>query len=78
VTAYRQEAVRCAMLLAAKGPMSPRALRAGGDVPNAASILQRDVYGWLERVERGVYRLTARGEEGLLRFGGQPAAATSP
>jgi len=68
VTAYRQEALRCAGLLAENGPMSLPALRAAGDVPNAARILQRDVYGWFERVERGIYRVSAEGRRGLDRF----------
>ncbi len=60
MTAYRQEALRCAALLAANGPMKVAALRASGDVPKAARILQDDVYGWFERVERGVYALSPK------------------
>ncbi|MFN4016502.1 MAG: DUF2161 domain-containing phosphodiesterase [Reyranella sp.] len=68
MTAYRQEALRCAELLAANGPMKVAALRAAGDAPKAAQILQQDVYGWFERVERGVYAITPKGREGLERF----------
>ena len=64
MTAYRQEAMRCAALLAA-GPMALRAMRAAGDVPNAGRIVRDNVYGWFERVDRGVYALTPRGVEGL-------------
>ena len=60
MTAYRQEAMRCAALLAG-GPQPLRVLRAAGDVPNAARILRDNVYGWFERVDRGVYALTPRG-----------------
>jgi hypothetical protein len=60
MTAYRQEAVRCAALLAA-GPMSLRAMRASGEVPNAGRIVRDNVYGWFERVDRGVYGLSPRG-----------------
>jgi hypothetical protein len=69
MTAYRQEALRCATLLEANGPMSLAALRAAGDVPMAARILQRDVYGWFERRGRGVYGLSEGGRAGLSRFG---------
>lgn len=31
-------------------------------------ILQRNVYGWFERMERGVYRLTQAGEAALRRW----------
>jgi hypothetical protein len=68
MTAYRQEAERCLAHLAA-GPVSLRALRAAGDVPNAPSILRGDVYGWFERAERGVYRLTPKGELALIERG---------
>ena len=68
MTAYRQEALRCAELLAEKGPMKVAALRAACDAPKAAQILQQDVYGWFERVERGVYAITPKGREGLERF----------
>jgi hypothetical protein len=69
MTAYRQEALRCATLLEANGPMTLAALRAAGDVPAAAKILQRDVYGWFERRARGVYALSQGGRAGLDRFG---------
>jgi hypothetical protein len=68
MTAYRQEALRCAALLA-KGPMRLADMREAEDVPNAARIMQRDVYGWFERVERGVYALSPKGRDGLAQFG---------
>jgi len=68
MTAYRQEALRCAALLAENGPMRPAALRLAADAPRAASILRDDFYGWFERVERGVYALTPAGRLGLQRF----------
>jgi hypothetical protein len=69
MTAYRQEALRCATLLQANGPMTLKALRAAADVPRAAKILQDDVYGWFERKTRGVYGVSAGGVAGLARFG---------
>jgi hypothetical protein len=68
MTAYRQEAERCLGHLAA-GPTPLRTLRAAGDVPKAPAILRDDVYGWFERVERGVYRLTPKGEAALSELG---------
>lgn len=73
VTAYRQEALRCARLLKDRGPMKVADLRRDGDAPSAAGILQKNVYGWFERVSRGVYGLTAEGVLGLERF--DPEAA---
>ncbi len=69
LTAYRQEALRCAELLL-EGPMRLADMRAAADVPNAAKILQRDYYGWFERVGRGTYAITSRGRTGLARFQG--------
>ena len=68
MTAYRQEALRCAALLASRGPMALKAMRAAANVPNAAKILRYDHYGWFERIERGVYGLTPKGRSGLEQF----------
>lgn len=66
VTAYRQEALACAAGLS-DGPRRPRDLVAVA--PRAGSILQRNVYGWFTRVERGVYCLNVSGQEALVRWG---------
>ncbi len=68
MTAYRQAALRCAALLAENGPMKAAAVRAASDTPNAGAILRDDVYGWFERVERGIYTLTPKGRRGLEQF----------
>lgn len=68
VTAYRQDALRCARALAVYGPMRVGALRAMAEVPAAANILQRNVYGWFDRIERGIYGLTPEGDQALSRF----------
>ena len=73
MTAYRQEALRCAELLASNGPMKAAAMRAAADVPRAANILRADYYGWFEKVERGVYSLTPKGRDGLKSFVRKPA-----
>jgi hypothetical protein len=65
VTAYRQQALACAAALG-KGPRRPRELKA--IAPDAGRILLRNVYGWFERAERGVYRLTASGKQAILRW----------
>jgi hypothetical protein len=75
VTAYRQEALRCAEVIHREGPSKVAAIRLAGDAPRAGKILLDNVYGWFERVERGIYRLTPAGIEGLLRFGEARQAA---
>jgi hypothetical protein len=68
VTAYRQEALRCAQLLDHNGAMKVAALRATGLVPNVGKILLHDVYGWFERRDRGVYGLSENGRLALVTF----------
>ena len=65
MTAYRQDAVRLASHLATAGPTSPAAAARATGIPRAATILRDDHYGWFERVERGVYRLTDTGHAAL-------------
>lgn len=69
MTAYRQEALRCAGLLAKNGPMKIAALKLAAEAPKAAAILSADYYGWFERIERGIYGLTPKGREGLEQHG---------
>jgi hypothetical protein len=71
MTAYRQQALACAASLA-EGPRRTSDLRSM--VPNAASILLRNVYGWFTRIERGVYKLTSEGAAALARW--EPAVPT--
>ena len=74
VTAYRQEALRCAALLRRQGggPLPVGAVRDGAAAPNAARILYRNVYGWFEPAGRGLYRLTDEGARGLGAFAAEP------
>ncbi|MCW4116797.1 DUF2161 family putative PD-(D/E)XK-type phosphodiesterase [Aurantimonas sp. MSK8Z-1] len=65
MTAYRQQALACAAMLA-EAPLRPRDLKP--QAPDAAKILQRDVYGWFERIERGWYGLTPAGRAALERW----------
>ena len=65
MTAYRQQALACAASLVG-GPRRIADLRP--IVPNAASILLRNVYGWFTRIERGVYELTSEGGAALARW----------
>lgn len=72
MTAYRQDALRCAQVLSKEGPQKVRDLRAMAGVDRAGTMMLRDVYGWFERVERGVYQLTPKGEEALRQYAAVP------
>jgi hypothetical protein len=68
MTAYRQQALACAIALAS-GPRRTRELR--GEIPTASKILLHNYYGWFARVERGIYALTAEGQAALIRWPAQ-------
>ena len=53
MTAYRQQALLCAAMLQG-GPCRTSQVKAA--VPDGPKILLHNVYGWFDRVERGVYR----------------------
>ena len=74
VTAYRQDALRCAVHLDQQGPSQAKAVAAATGVDRARDILYRDVYGWFQRVERGVYALTPQGTKGLETYADALAA----
>lgn len=65
MTAYRQQALACAAVLAG-GPSRVRNVRS--HIPEAGKILLSNVYGWFERLDRGVYGLTNTGRDALSRW----------
>ena len=65
MTAYRQQALTCAALMA-NGPARPRDLRTAA--PEAGKILLQNVYGWFIRNARGIYALTDDGHKALARW----------
>jgi hypothetical protein len=68
VTGYREEALRLAATLARSGPMKVSALKSVSGIDKTAAILQRDVYSWFTRVERGVYTLSQGGQTALTTY----------
>ena len=76
MTAYRQRALACAAALS-HAPARPRDLK--DVVPDAPKILQRNVYRWFVRVERGLYTLSEPGRAALVRWKAHlPASAAEP
>lgn len=68
VTAYRQDALRIADALLQQGPMRPVVLAKSLGVPKAGVILQSDHYGWFERVSRGIYQLSPKGQDAISQY----------
>jgi hypothetical protein len=65
MTAYRQQALAVAHALAGT-TCRPRDLRTFAS--DAAKILHGNVYGWFERIERGLYGLTSSGRAALITW----------
>ncbi len=62
MTAYRQDAIRCADYLSVYGPTRISVLKAATQVDRAAAILRGNVYGWFQKAERGIYELSSLGK----------------
>lgn len=78
MTAYRQDALRCAILLHRDGPTKAALVAKGADVTRAAALMRADHYGWFERVERGIYALTPKGATGLIEHAEMVAVLNGP
>lgn len=62
VTAYRQDALRCAQHLMEHGPTKGSLVAKATGVDRATRMMADDHYGWFERVEKGIYALTPKGQ----------------
>jgi len=67
MTAYRQDALRCLISLV-DGSQSLARSRAETGVSRAGSIVQKDHYGWFERVSRGNYQLSPKGFKAVVDY----------
>ncbi|WP_010272286.1 DUF2161 domain-containing phosphodiesterase [Paenibacillus senegalensis] len=68
VTAYREQALMCAYYLKTEGPLAPRQIKERTGCGKTAAILQRNVYRWFTRLQRGIYGLTEEGEQALIDY----------
>lgn len=68
ITAYKQQSLYIALQLSRNGASSPRMLREAGCSDKTQSILSANLYGWFDRVRRGVYTLNKAGTEALHSY----------
>ena len=68
LTAYRQDALRCARELDLQGVLKLSVIREQADVSRAGAILRDNHYGWFERVKTGYYELSPKGREELVEW----------
>lgn len=72
MTAYRQDAIKCATHLSMNGAARIRDVKAATKVDRAATIFRGNVYGWFEKRDRGVYDLTGAGRQALAGYAPTP------
>ncbi len=68
LTAYRQDALRCARELADAGVLKLSGIRERAGVPRAGPILRDNHYGWFDRVKTGHYALSPKGRRDLVHW----------
>jgi hypothetical protein len=66
MTAYRQDALRCAAVLGRTGPLRAALVARDSGVARATTLMRADHYGWFDRVATGIYALTPAGQAALL------------
>lgn len=71
MTAYRQQVMKVANCVRENGDCPLSVVKESTGIKKAPSILQKNYYGWFERVSRGCYRLTKLGEKELQNFGSE-------
>jgi hypothetical protein len=68
LTAYRQDALRCAREFAESGTLKVSVVRERADVARAGPILRDNHYGWFDRVKTGHYELSPKGRRDLVQW----------
>jgi hypothetical protein len=68
MTAYREDSIFIACCLEAFGQMSPKELKKLGTTDKSADILRHNYYGWFERIARGTYQLSGKGQGELNEY----------
>jgi len=69
VTGYRSDALKCAAYLAEAGAEKGALVAKATGVGQATTIMRDNHYGWFDKIEKGVYSLSAAGQAGLKDWG---------
>lgn len=77
MTAYRQRALALGHYLEDNGPTKASVIAQQLQEPEARNILYRDVYGWFQREDVGIYNITPRGKEEIAQWGNPASEADS-
>lgn len=68
MTAYRQDALRCLQVLSDQGPTKAAQVSQKSGVEKARRLMADNHYGWFERVDTGIYALSAGGQKATEEY----------
>lgn len=68
ITAYRQDALLCAVYLDENGTCAPATVRKATGIERCPALLYRNVYGWFERPAAGRYQISDTGRAALVHY----------
>ncbi|PLR75776.1 hypothetical protein CU633_19255 [Bacillus sp. V3-13] len=68
ITAYKENCIHIAACLDRYGPLSPKSLRKMGTGDKTLSILNKNHYGWFEKIQRGIYKISDLGKSELEEY----------
>lgn len=71
MTAYKENCIQIATLLERYGPQTPKSLRQMGAGDKTLSILNKNYYGWYEKIQRGTYGISEKGKQELVEYSEQ-------
>ncbi len=69
VTAYRQDALKCALYLFEAGASKGADVARAAGVPTATRLMRDNHYGWFEKVDLGIYGLSPAGAAAVEESG---------
>lgn len=68
ITAYTEKCIHVACILDMYGDLSAKKIREMGGADNTYNILRMNVYGWFQKISKGIYGITTDGRKGLLEY----------
>ncbi|WP_342431678.1 DUF2161 family putative PD-(D/E)XK-type phosphodiesterase [Neobacillus sp. FSL H8-0543] len=68
MTAYKENCIQIGCYLEREGPLSPKLLKNMGTGDKTSSILTKNYYGWFERIKRGTYAITEKGQDEIKEY----------
>ncbi|PLR84378.1 hypothetical protein CVD25_22205 [Bacillus canaveralius] len=68
MTAYKENCIHIATCLDCFGPLSPKSLREMGTGDKTLSILNKNYYGWFDKIKRGTYTISNIGKSEIQEY----------